>query len=193
VFFALVNIKDYFWYKEGLSFTIDDAKKPGLYKRMRRVMRAGDSLGALVIATVGLAAGVSLVEFSCTAGFPVLWTNLVAAQNVTPLTFALLLLLYMVIYQIDEFAIFMAAVVTLRATKLQEKHGRMLKLLGGTLMLTLAAVMLINPKLMNDLWGSLLVFGIAFGVAIGVLVLHRKVLPHFGIYIGTELEATGSN
>ena len=155
LFFAAVNIKDYFWYKEGLSFTISDEKKPGLYKRMRRVMQAGDSMGALIIATIGLAAGVSLVEFSCTAGFPVLWTNLVTAQNVTPLVFALLLLLYMVIYQIDELAIFMAAVATMRATKLEEKHGRILKLFSGMLMLILAATMLVNPKLMNDLWGSL--------------------------------------
>lgn len=101
LFFAVINIKDYFWYKEGLSFTIDEGKKPGLYKRMRQVLHAGDSLSALLVATVGLGLGVSLVEFSCTAGFPVLWTNLVAAQNVTPLTFALLLLLYMVIYQME--------------------------------------------------------------------------------------------
>jgi thiol-disulfide isomerase/thioredoxin len=186
LFFALVNIKDYFWYKEGLSFTIDDAKKPGLYKRMRRVLNAGDSLGALVLATVGLAVGVSLVEFSCTAGFPVLWTNLIAAQNVTPLTFGLLLLLYMVIYQLDELAIFGVAVVTLRASKLEEKHGRILKLIGGMLMLTLAIVMLVNPALMNDLRSSLLIFGAAFGMAVVILVIHRVLLPRLGLHLGTE-------
>ncbi len=133
-----------------------------------------------------LGLGVSPVEFSCTAGFPVLWTNLVTAQNVAPLTFALLLLLYMVIYQIDEFAIFMVAVVTLRASKLEEKHRRILKLIGGTLMLTLAAVMLFKPALMSDLWSSVVIFGVAFGVAMLVLLIHRKVLPRFGIVIGTE-------
>jgi len=34
--FALVNIKDYFWYKQGISFTISDEKKPGIYKGIRR-------------------------------------------------------------------------------------------------------------------------------------------------------------
>src|SRR5690606_19557531 len=43
LFFAVVNIKDYFWYKQGISFTIADSKKPGIYQRMRRVMDAGDS------------------------------------------------------------------------------------------------------------------------------------------------------
>ena len=32
LFFAVVNIKDYFWYKEGVSLTIADEQKPGLYR-----------------------------------------------------------------------------------------------------------------------------------------------------------------
>ncbi|MCO5214027.1 MAG: hypothetical protein M9936_30370 [Caldilinea sp.] len=188
LFFAVINIKDYFWYKEGISLTIADEQKPGLYKSMRRVLNAGDSMPALIGAAVVMSAGASLVEFSCTAGFPMLWTNLLAAQEVTTLTFALLLVLYMLIYQIDEIVIFGSAVVGLRASKLEEKQGRILKLFGGTLMLTLALVMLINPTLMNSLTSTLWVFLIALGAALAILLIHRKVLPALGIYIGTELK-----
>jgi len=184
--FAVVNIKDYFWYKEGLSFTIADEKKSGIYKRIRRVMSAEGSLWRLAAATVALGVGVSLVEFSCTAGFPVIWANLVAAQSVTPTTFALLLLLYMVIYQIDEFGIFLIAVVTLQATRLEEKHGRILKLVGGVLMLALAAVMLIKPALMNNLLSSLIIFAAAFAGAMVILVTHRVILPRLGVRVGSE-------
>jgi hypothetical protein len=187
LFFAAVNIKDYFWYKEGISFTIADEQKPGIYKGMRRVLDAGDSTWGLIGATVVLAAGVSLVEFSCTAGFPVLWTNLLITQHASTLTFVALLLIYMLIYQIDELGIFLIAVFTLKSSKLEEKHGRLLKLVGGMLMLTLALVMLVNPAWMNQLSSSLLVFLIAFGLTGLVLVVHRKILPAFGIYIGSEL------
>ncbi|MBN2394787.1 MAG: hypothetical protein JXR84_28915 [Anaerolineae bacterium] len=187
LFFALINIKDYFWYKEGLSFTIADDKKSGIYKGIRKIMQAGDSLWGLVSATFAMAIGVSLVEFSCTAGFPVLWTNLLTAQQVGTLTFILLLLVYMLIYQIDEIAIFLAAVFTLRASRLEEKHGRILKLIGGMLMLTLAGVMIIKPTLMNKLSSSLLIFVFAFVAAMVVLLVHRKVLPRYGIYIGSEV------
>lgn len=189
LFFALVNIKDYFWYKEGLSFTIADEKKPGIYKRMRKVLKAEDSLWALISATFMMAAGVSLVEFSCTAGFPVLWSNLLSAQNVTAAEFALLLAVYMLVYQLDEMAIFLVAVFTLRASRLEEKHGRILKLIGGMLMLTLSAVMIFKPSLMDSLSSSLIIFGVAFGGAITVLLLHRYVLPRLGIHIGTEFQA----
>jgi hypothetical protein len=186
LFFAIVNIKDYFFYKEGVSFTISDKQKPGIYQKMRKVLDAGDSFWGLIGGTVVLAAGVSLVEFSCTAGFPVMWTNMLTAQNVSVITFVLLLLVYMFIYQLDELGIFLVAVFTLKSSKLEEKHGRILKLIGGVLMLTLAIVMLIKPALMSDIRQSLLVFGLAFLVAAIILLLHRVVLPKLGIYIGTE-------
>lgn len=186
LFFGLVNIKDYFFYKEGVSFTISDDKKPGIYQRIRKVMDAGDSWWGLIGGTIVLAAGVSLVEFSCTAGFPVLWTNLISAQQVTAITFVLLLLLYMVIYQLDELGIFLVAVFTLKSSRIEEKHGRILKLIGGVLMLTLAIVMLVKPELMSDIGQSLIVFGVAFAVTLLVLIVHRVILPKMGIHIGTE-------
>ncbi|HOM67855.1 MAG: hypothetical protein BWX85_00878 [Chloroflexi bacterium ADurb.Bin120] len=177
LFFAVVNIKDYFWYKEGFSFTISDEKKPGIYKGIRKVMRAEGNIWALIGATVVLSAGVSIVEFSCTAGFPVIWTNLLVVHEATGLAFLGFLLVYMLVYQMDELAIFLTAVFTLRKSKMEEKYGRILKLLGGILMLALAIVMLIDPALMNNIGSSLLVFGVAFGVTGLILLIHQVLLP----------------
>ncbi|MFN8444997.1 MAG: thioredoxin family protein [Caldilineaceae bacterium] len=185
--FALVNIKDYFWYKSGLSLTIADEKKPSIYRGMRRVLNASESTWGMIGATVVLAAGVSLVEFSCTAGFPVVWTNLLISQQATIVTFGLLLLLYMLIYQIDELGIFLVAVFTLKSSKLEEKHGRLLKLIGGMLMLALAVVMLVHPAWMDQISSSLIVFAIAFAATGLVLLVHRTLLPQLGIRIGSEL------
>ncbi len=184
--FALINIKDYFWCKEGVSLTISEKEKPGIFQRMRRVLDSSDTLWGLIGATIVLAGGVSLVEFSCTAGFPVLWSNLLTGAKVTHLDFAWLLLVYMVIYQLDEIFIFLSVVFTLRASKLEEKQGRILKLIGGTLMFTLAMVMITKPSLMNELSSSLVIFGIAIGAALLILLIHRQVLPAFGIWIGSE-------
>jgi uncharacterized membrane protein HdeD (DUF308 family) len=153
---------------------------------MRRVLQAGDSLPAQVGAAAVLGAGVSLVEFSCTAGFPMIWTNLVSAQEITTGAFVMLLALYMVIYQLDELVIFGTAVVTMRAARLEEKQGRILKLAGGVLMFILGIVMLVDPALMNDLTSALLIFGIALAAMVAILFVHRWLLPRLGIVIGSE-------
>ncbi len=184
--FAAVNIKDYFWFRQGVSLTIPESAKPGIYQRIRGVLERADSPAALVTGTAVLAAGVSFVELACTAGFPVLWTNLLTAREVTPLVFVALLLLYMAIYQLDELVLFGVAVTTMRVGKLQERHGRILKLVGGMLMLTLALVMLVRPEWMSDVRTSLLVFGVAAGATLLVLLVHRVVLPRVGVRIGSE-------
>lgn len=183
--FAVVSIKDYFWFRQGLSLSIPEDKKPGIYRKMRAIARDADNVPAMIAGTAALAAGVSLVELACTAGFPVVWSNILTANGVPVATFVGLLVLYMLIYQADELVIFGAAVLTLRASKLEERHGRILKLVGGMLMLTLAAVMIIDPDVMNTLAGSLIVFGAALVATVLVLVLHRVVLPRFGVRIGT--------
>ena len=186
LFFALVNIKDYFWYKEGISFTIADEKKPGIFKKMRAVMDASQSFTGLVGATIALAVGVSMVEFSCTAGFPVIWTNILTAQKISGVAFVLLLIVYMVIYQLDEMIIFFSSIATLKASRLEEKHGRVLKLISGTLMLTLSIIMLVNPALLNELSSSLLIFGFAFLTTLVIWLIHRYLFPKLGIYIGSD-------
>jgi thiol-disulfide isomerase/thioredoxin len=187
--FAIINIKDYFWYKEGVSLTISDKDKPGLMRKMRSLVTTEKSIWGLIGATIAMAAGVSLVEFSCTAGFPVLWTNILVASGVETTQFVGLLLVYMLIYQLDELIIFLTVVFTLKASRMEEKHGRILKLVGGTLMLTLALVMLINPELLESLSSSIYIFIAAFGGAVLILLLHRRLLPAMGIYIGTEISA----
>ena len=175
--FALINLKDYFAYKRGISLSIDDAQKPGIYKRIRAVMTSGASLPATLFATGGMALGVTLVELPCTAGLPVLWTTLMADAGVSTATFALLLLLYMVVYLLDELLVFGVVVTTMRAARLEEKQGRVLKLVGGAVMLALALVMLFWPKLLESIGGTLAVFGAAIGASLLVILLHRVIHP----------------
>ncbi len=181
---GLINLKDYFFFKQGVSLTIDDEKKPGLYKKMRNVLKNTDNTWAMIGATIVLAAGVSLVEFSCTAAFPVIWSNILSAHGVTKLEFALHLVLYMLLYQLDEMLIFLAVVITMKSQKMEEKHGQVLKLFSGCLMIALSVVMIFKPALMNSLSSTLIVFGAAIAATCIILLFTGVILPKFGIYIG---------
>lgn len=173
---GLIAVKDYFWFGRGVSLAIPESSKPGLYKRMRAIAGHRNLLLALG-ATVLLAVAVSLLETPCTAGFPLLWTGLLASHHVGFVGSVLLYVLYMIPFLIDEFIVFVLAVTTMRATKLQEKHGRLLKLVAGTIMLALAATMIFTPQVMEDVLGATLVFAVAVAVA-GVVHLVTENFTH---------------
>jgi thiol-disulfide isomerase/thioredoxin len=184
--FAIVNIKDYFWYKKGVSFTISDKHKPGIFKKIRMVMKESKSSWAVISGTAVLAAGVVLIELPCTAGFPMIWTNILAQNSIQGFNFYLLLLLYMAIYLLDEIIVIGGILLTMKISRFEEKHGRILKLIGGMIMLMLALVMIFNPELMNNIVSSIAILGLAFLISILILFVHRKILPKFGIKIGSE-------
>ena len=169
--FAAINIKDYFYYKQGISLTIPERFKPGIYKRMRHAISAKKSLPATIGATAALASVVTLIELPCTAGFPVIWGNILASQQVSGTTFMGLLGLYMLVYLLDELLVFVTVVLTLKASRLEEKHGRALKLIGGMVMLALAITMLAAPHLMDSVLGALLIFGAALGAALLIMAI----------------------
>ncbi|MDD5053775.1 MAG: hypothetical protein PHG04_00145 [Candidatus Nanoarchaeia archaeon] len=156
--FASVNIKDYFWYKKGLSFTISDEHKPGLFKKIRKLMNPENSLRAMVLGTILLALSVTLVELPCTAGLPVLWTSIMARNSIIGIEFLMHLAIYLGIYMLDEAAIVFAAACTLRMSKFEEKHGRILKLFGGLFMFALGFSMIFMPELMDDFFSMIKIF-----------------------------------
>jgi len=169
--FALVNIKDFFWYKKGISFTIPNSYKPKIFKKIRNLMKLENNLKTLILGSAIMALGITLVELPCTAGFPMLWSNIVASQNVDFSFFVVLFLIYMFTYFLIELVIFLFAVFTLRASKFEEKHGRLLKLIGGVIMLSLASVLLIDPNMLNNIGGTLIIFGASILLSILIYVV----------------------
>jgi hypothetical protein len=106
-------------------------------------------------------------------GFPLVWNGILLEQGVTGPTYLMLLAVYLVVYLLDELVIFAAALLTLRMTRLAERHGRLLKLIGGSVMLALGSAMLIRPQVMNDMTGLLAVFATALLAAAGLALLQR--------------------
>jgi cytochrome c biogenesis protein CcdA len=152
---------------------ISEERRPDLYRRMRSLPASDRSVGALILGTAGLAVGVSLMETPCTAGLPMLWTGMMADSDLAWLGMVTLFGLYLLVFLLDELIVFGAAVVTMRAFKLQEHHGRALKLVSGVVMLSLAVVLLAHPQAMDTMRGSLAVFAGTAGLCVLAVGLDR--------------------
>jgi len=173
VIFGIINIKDYFWYKKGISLTISDKQKPKIFERIRNLMNPKNSFFTIIIGTIILAAGVTIIEIPCTAGLPLLWANMVATSSLTSTGYYSLLGLYMLVYLLDEIVLFIIAVYTLKITKIEEKQARALKLFSGLLIFGIGITFLFFQELINSLLGMLSLFGIAI---ILTFVIHKTTM-----------------
>lgn len=145
-----IHIKDFFAFQKGISLSIPDAAKRGIYGRVRRIIHAENLGGALVMVVV-LAAMVNMVELLCTAGLPAIYTQVLASHDLPAWKNYLYLFLYIVIYMLDDALMLAIAVVTLGRRKLQERGGRWLKLLSGIVMAILGILLIARPEWLS--WG----------------------------------------
>jgi thiol-disulfide isomerase/thioredoxin len=164
---AALNIKDYFWFKEGPSLSIPDAAKPGLFKRMREVVASG-SIGPMLVSTVLLAIVANSYELLCTAGFPMVYTRALTLADLESWQYYAWLAAYNVIYVLPLLAIVTVFTKTMGARKLTEAEGRLLKLISGFMMLGFGLLLLIAPTMLTNALASILVLAAAVGASLVV-------------------------
>lgn len=140
-----VNVKDFWAFHRGLTLSIPESAKPGLYARMRAILHAEDLTAALA-ATVVLAVLVQVIELLCTAGFPALYTRILTMRHLEWWAYYGYLGLYNAAYMFDNALVLAVGVVTLSRARLQEREGRWLKLVSGLVMLGLGTVLIAKPE-----------------------------------------------
>ena len=165
---AVLNIKDFFFFKKGLSLSIPEHAKPKLFERMRNLLKS-TSLLSMLFGTIVLALAANSYELLCTAGFPMIFTRILTLHSLSPITYYLYLALYNIIYTIPLAIVVVAFTLTLGVRKLTEWQGRKLKLLSGLMMLFLGTVLLMKPALLNNILVSV-------GMLAGTLALFSLVL-----------------
>ncbi len=140
-----IHIKDFFAFKKGVSLSIPESSKPGIYSRVRRIVLAENLIAAIGGAVV-LAILVNIIELLCTAGLPALYSQVLSLQNYPWWENYAYLSLYIVAYMLDDSIMVGIVVVTMGKKKLQEGQGRWLKLVSGLVILALGLVLLFKPE-----------------------------------------------
>ena len=144
VLIGVINVKDFFAFKKGVTLSIPESVKPGIYARVRNIVTT-DYLSVAIGLSVVLAVLVNVVELMCTAGLPAIYTQILTLQQLPPWENYAYLGLYNVGYMFDDSLMVIAFLVTLSHRKMREPEGRWLKLISGAVVLALGLAMLFRP------------------------------------------------
>jgi hypothetical protein len=171
---AVINIKDYFLFKQGVSLSMSDSARSKLVHRMIALSGRRGVL-ALMAGTAALAFAANLYELLCTSGLPLVYTRVLTLRQLDPAEYYGYLVLYNLIYVTPLLLIVAVFSLTLSAHKMTEYQGRVLKLVSGTMMLALGAILIADPGLLNNLAGAGVTLAAAIGAAAVIAILHRAI------------------
>ncbi len=171
---AAINIKDFFYFKQGVSLSIPESAKPHLFKRMRGLLSANRT-STILFGTVVLAVAANTYELLCTAGFPMVYTRVLTLHELSTWQHYAFLGLYNLVYVMPLLVIVTVFTITLGSKKLSEWHGRVLKLVSGLMMLLLGAVLLFRPELLNNLFTAVVLLAVALAAAGVIIAVSRRL------------------
>jgi len=170
---AALDLRDALRPGARATLAIPDQARPGLFARMRALVGA-DRLVVVLVGAATLAVVANAYEVLCTAGFPMVFTRLLADRTAEAAVRYGWLALYVAVYVLPMAAIVAGFVATLGRRKLTEREGRLLRLLSGTMMGALGLVLLAAPALLAEPATAVGLVGLAILTTAAVARLDRR-------------------
>ena len=101
-----------------------------------------------VISIIALAFIVNSIEFACSAALPAIFTHTLSLRQLPTFEYYGYILLYDLFFMLDDLAIFSLAVLALDTT-VGTRYAGYCKIIGGTVLIGLGAVMVFWPELLR--------------------------------------------
>ncbi len=138
------SLKDFFTNKDATCNVGDMQKKQQTFSKLRNIVKSNNfwfALGGIIV----LAVAVNMIELICSAGIPAVYTQVLIMSSLPTWHYYMYILLYIVIFMLDDLIIFFIAMLTLQATGLTTKYSRFSRLIGGILMILIGLLLIFKP------------------------------------------------
>lgn len=152
--FGVWQIKEFLAFNPGVCKVLGIKPKGfkeklevGLKKKAEKLVSSPLNL-AIIGGIIVLAVGINLIEFFCSAGIPALFTRILALNELSWASYYFYLLLYTLVFMLDDIIVFSLALFTLRRMGFTEKYNYWATLIGGILILVLGILLIFKPSLL---------------------------------------------
>lgn len=130
----------------GCEVVKNDSRK----KIMTRIKKftAEKSFMLVVIGVIALAVSVNFIEFGCSAGWPIIFTNVLKLNELSNIENLIYIIIYIFFFLLDDLIIFIIAIFTFKITGISNKFSKYSHLIGGILMLIIGILMIFAPNIL---------------------------------------------
>ena len=160
IFAGIINIKDYFFFQKGLSFTLSKKERFKFINKVEKLTQV-KALPALIFGTIVVAISVNMYELLCTFGFPMVFLRILTLNDLTGFAYYSYVGLYCLFYVLPLIIIVSVFAYTLGKKEFSKDNIRRFKLISGFMVLFLGLILIFNPHLLENISASFIIIGIA--------------------------------
>jgi Cytochrome c biogenesis protein len=145
---GIINLIKFFRKKEDDGCDIvDDKKRKKMFDKIKK-FTTEKSLILSLLGIITLAISVNFVELACSAGLPLLFTQVLAMNDLSNMQYMLYIGLYILFFLLDDLIIFFIAMKSLKLTGFSSKYSKYSHIIGGVIMVLIGILLLIKPELL---------------------------------------------
>lgn len=145
---AVVNLKSFYKSvkeKDSGCEVVDNSKRKKLMNKIKQ-FTSEKSFWLAMIGVIALAFSVNLIELACSAGLPLIFTQILALNNLGGVEYFIYILIYILFFLMDDIIIYIIAMATLEITGISTKYTKYSHLIGGIIMLIIGVLMIFKPE-----------------------------------------------
>ncbi|MBR2711409.1 MAG: hypothetical protein IKE89_02955 [Bacilli bacterium] len=148
IFAIVAGIYNLYNFYKGLKSddgceVIDKKKRKDIFKKIKKFTHE-KSLLLAILGIMLLAVSVNIVELLCSAGLPLVFSELLLLNNITGVKAIGYDLVYIIFFLLDDFIVFIIALKTLDVVGVSTKFNKYSHLIGGIIMILIGAYLLIQ-------------------------------------------------
>lgn len=145
---GLVNLNSYIKEKkrkdDGCEI-VDEKKRKKMFTKIKKITSEKKFILA-IFGIIALAISVNLVEIACSAGLPLIFTQILALNDLSTFEYVIYMLIYILFFLIDDIVVFVIAMLTLNIKGISSKYGKYSHLIGGIIMILIGILMIFKPE-----------------------------------------------
>ncbi len=145
VLFGVLQVVNFFFKKDNGCEVVGNKNRKRIIKSIQKIIKEKSFILA-ILGIILLAASVNIIELLCSLGLPVMFTQILAINEVSKVGQILYSLLYVLFFMIDDIIIFIIAMKTLEIKAISNKYGKYSHLIGGLIMIIIGVLMVYKPE-----------------------------------------------
>lgn len=142
---GIINLISYFKSKNSGCHVVKKEKRSKIITKIKKFTSEKSLLLAL-LGIIILAISVNFIELLCSAGFPVMFTSILALNDLSTMQYIIYFFLYILFFLIDDIIVFALAMKTLTVTGISTKYTKYSHLIGGIIMIIIGILLTVKPE-----------------------------------------------
>ncbi len=126
---------------------VNDERRDKIFTKIRN-FTSENSYWLAILGIIGLAITINMIELLCSAGLPVIYTQILTMNELPHISYYLYLGGYVLFFMLDDLIVFGAAVLTMKLTGISTKFAKVTHIIGALLMIVIGILLIVDPGIL---------------------------------------------